>query len=135
MVTDGSKEGDRDSYLELEGGHQWIQIDLGKEQEIFALWMWHYLRALRAYMDVVVWVSNDQDFADGTETVVYHADHDNSSGLGIGDDAPYVETNRGRWIDCRGVKARYVRLHSNGNTANEENHYVEVEVWGRAPKE
>jgi len=30
-----------------------------------------------------------------------------------------------------GVKGRYVRLYSNGNTANRLNHYIEVEVWGK----
>ena len=28
-------------------------------------------------------------------------------------------------------QARYVRLYSNGNTANDLNHYVEVEVFGK----
>jgi hypothetical protein len=31
------------------------------------------------------------------------------------------------------VKGRYVRLYSNGNTTNDLNHYVEVEVHG-SPK-
>jgi hypothetical protein len=29
------------------------------------------------------------------------------------------------------VAGRYVRLYSNGNTANTANHYIEVEVWGK----
>ena len=29
-----------------------------------------------------------------------------------------------------GALGRYVRLYSNGNTANEMNHYIEVEVFG-----
>ena len=33
-------------------------------------------------------------------------------------------------IDPKGIKGRYVRLYSNGNTANDLNHYVEVEVYG-----
>jgi len=33
-----------------------------------------------------------------------------------------------------GARARYVRLYSRGNSANELNHYVEVEVFGRAVK-
>ena len=41
--------------------------------------------------------------------------------------APIVE---GKLIDAKGVKARYVRLFSNGNNANKLNHYVEVEVFG-----
>jgi len=32
------------------------------------------------------------------------------------------------------VKARYVRLYSNGNTSNDLNHYTEVEIKGRPAK-
>jgi len=43
----------------------------------------------------------------------------------------YIETYQGKLIDGKGVKGRYVRLYSNGNTANKLNHYIEVEVWGK----
>ena len=33
-------------------------------------------------------------------------------------------------FDPKGAKGRYVRLYSNGNTTNDLNHYVEVEVYG-----
>ena len=33
-------------------------------------------------------------------------------------------------VNPRGAKGRYIRLYSNGNTANDMNHYVEVEVYG-----
>ena len=49
----------------------------------------------------------------------------------MGKNYEYVETNEGRLIDCRGVKARYVRLYSDGNTSNDMNHYIEVEVYGK----
>jgi hypothetical protein len=42
----------------------------------------------------------------------------------------YVETYEGKLIDAKGVRARYVRLYSNGNSSNELNHYIEVEVFG-----
>ena len=61
---------------------------------------------------------------------MFNNDHDNSSGLGIGKNKEYIETNEGRLIDPRGVKARYIRLYSKGNTSNDINHYVEVEVYG-----
>jgi hypothetical protein len=32
----------------------------------------------------------------------------------------------------KGVQGRYVRLYSRGNTANDLNHYVEVEIYGKA---
>jgi hypothetical protein len=78
-------------------------------------------------------VSDDADFITGVQTV-FNNDHDNSSGLGIGRDKEYIETNEGRLIDPRGVKARYIRLYSNGNTSNDMNHYVEVEIYGMKEK-
>ncbi len=56
------------------------------------------------------------------------------SGLGIGRHKEYIEVSEGRLIDPRGVKARYIRLYSRGNTSNEMNHYVEVEVYGTPEK-
>jgi hypothetical protein len=43
----------------------------------------------------------------------------------------YVETSEGKLIDAKGVRARYVRLHSQGNSSNDLNHYIEVEVFGK----
>ena len=34
-------------------------------------------------------------------------------------------------MDAGGVKARYVRLYSKGNTTNKMNHYIEVEIFGK----
>jgi hypothetical protein len=34
-------------------------------------------------------------------------------------------------VDAKGAKGRYVRLHSQGNTSDEMNHYIEVEVYGK----
>jgi len=62
---------------------------------------------------------------------VYSNDQDNSSGIQLGKSRPYIETYLGKLIDAKGVKARYVRLYSAGNTANDLNHYVEVEVFGK----
>ena len=51
----------------------------------------------------------------------------------MGKDKEYIEVAEGRLIDPKGAKGRYVRLYSNGNTTNDLNHYVEVEVYG-SPK-
>ena len=40
--------------------------------------------------------------------------------------------SEGKLFDPKGAKGRYVRLYSNGNTTNDLNHYVEVEVYGLA---
>ncbi|MFT4638714.1 MAG: hypothetical protein ACI8T1_002037 [Verrucomicrobiales bacterium] len=130
-LTDGDKDAADGSYVELGPQKQWVQVDLEEEAEVYGLWLWHFHKNARAYIDVVVQISNDENFADGKEVTVYNADHDNSSGLGKGTDKAYVETNKGRVIDGKGTKGRYVRLYSNGNTSNEMNHYIELEVYGK----
>ncbi len=129
-ITDGDKDAADGSYVELGPQKQWIQVDLEKEAEIHGVWLWHFHKQARAYVDVVVQVSNDENFSENV-TTLYNGDHDNSSGLGRGKDKAYVETNKGRVIDGKGTKGRYVRCYSNGNTANEMNHYIELEVFGK----
>lgn len=65
---------------------------------------------------------------------MFNNDIDNSAGLGVGNQMHYTETNEGKLIDTKGIKARYVRLYSNGNSVNDLNHYIEVEVYGRPVK-
>ena len=129
FVTDGEKTGEDGYYVELGPSIQWVQIDLGKSYSLNAILIWHFHSQARVYRDVAIQVSDDPDFIVGVQTI-YNNDHDNSSGLGIGRDKEYIETNDGRLIDPRGVDARYVRLYSRGNTSNEMNHYVEVEIYG-----
>src|SRR5579859_8005526 len=123
LVTDGDKEGDEGSWVELAPGKQWCQIDLEKDAEIYAVLVWHFHSQERVYRDVVVQVSDDPTFAKDVQTV-----YDNSA---AGTDHPYVENYQGKLIDTKGVKGRYIRLYSSGNTTNKMNHYIEVEVWGK----
>ncbi len=133
FVTDGSKDATDGSYVELGPNTQWVQIDLGAKNKIYAVAVWHYHAQARAYRAVVIQVSDDPDFLTGVKTV-YNNDCDNSAGLGIGNDKAYIETNKGRLIDTKVVEGRYVRLYSKGNTSNEMNHYIEVEVYGKPAK-
>ncbi|NLT77754.1 MAG: discoidin domain-containing protein [Planctomycetes bacterium] len=133
MITDGDKEAADGSYVELGPFLQWVQVDLEQEAEIAAIVVWHYHKQPRVYFDVVVQISNDKDFITDVKTV-FNNDIDNSSGLGIGTDMHYTETSEGELIDCvsQGTpKGRYVRLYSNGNTSNDLNHYIEVDVYGK----
>lgn len=132
-VTDGEKSGEEGYYVELGPGVQWVQIDLGQSFNLHVILVWHYHSQARVYRDVIVQVSDDPDFITAV-TTLFNNDHDNSAGLGIGKDKEYIETYEGRLIDARGVKARYVRLYSRGNTSNDMNHYVEVEVYGLAAR-
>ena len=130
MITDGDKEAEEGSYVELGPFLQHITLDLGKPHNIYAIVVWHFHKQPRVYFDVIVQASNDPDFVKDVITL-FNNDHDNSSGLGVGKDRNYVETAEGRLIDARGVQARYVRLYSNGNSNNDLNHYIEVEVYGK----
>ena len=133
MVTDGVKDGEDGHSVDIGFGLKWVQIDLQAACSISAIGLWHYHKDPRAYRDVVVHVSNDPDFI--KYKTVFNSDHDNSSGLGIGEDMGYVETRFGKFIWCgKSQTVRYVRLYSKGNTSNDENHYIEVEVYGRKPK-
>lgn len=133
MVTDGNKEWEEKNVVELEKGHQWAQIDLGADHEIFAVVIWHYHAAERVYFDVAVQVASDADFTKDVETI-FNNDYDNSSGAGVGEDLEFIENYKGKIIDAGGVKARYVRLYSNGNTSGDTNHYTEVEVYAKPAK-
>ncbi|MHC4638009.1 MAG: hypothetical protein ACYTBP_05670 [Planctomycetota bacterium] len=129
LVTDGDKEAIEGSYVELGFGKQSITIDLGAEYNIYAIVVWHNHKQQTVYFDVAVQVAEDPDFV--TAVMVFNNDIDNSLALGKGNDMHYVETNEGKLIDAKGQKARYVRLWSNGNNAEDFNHYTEVEVYGK----
>jgi hypothetical protein len=132
-ITDGEKDAGEGYFLELSNGLQWVQIDLEQEAAIQALWVWHYHSQRRAYHDIVIQISNDPAFATGV-TTVFNNDFDNSASLGTGSDSPYIETQYGLLVPVAGVKGRYVRLYSQGNTSNDMNHYIEVEVFGSPAK-
>ncbi|MHC4397044.1 MAG: hypothetical protein ACYS1A_15500 [Planctomycetota bacterium] len=133
MITDGDKEAADGCYVEFAPLKQSVTIDLEAVYEIYAILVWHYHKVGLVYYDVVVQVADDPDFITNVRTL-FNNDIDNSSGLGIGEDKHYVETNEGKLIDAKGCKARYVRLYSNGNHVNDYNNYIEVEVFGRAAK-
>jgi hypothetical protein len=130
MVTDGDKSASSASFIELGPGSQWVQIDLKTPAAVWAVVLWHFHGDLRVYRAVVVQVADDAAFTVNVRTL-FNNDANNANGLGIGTDTPYPDTNLGRVIPAQGVSARHVRCWSRGNTVNDLNHYVEVEVWGR----
>lgn len=130
MVTDGDKEAADGSYVELGPFVQHVTINLEDVYTIYAVVLWHFHKQARVYFDVIVQVSNDPEFKEGV-TTIFNNDHDNSSKLGKGDDKNYVETAEGKLIDAKGVEGRYVRCYSRGNSNNDLNHYIEVEVYGK----
>ena len=130
QITDGDKEAEEGSFVEISPGRQWVQVDLGKRVAIHAIVVWHFHSEPRVYRDVVVQISDDPTFRRDVRTV-FNNDHDNSLGLGVGKDKEYFETYEGRLIDAKGAVGRHVRLYSRGSTAGDMNHYIEVEVHGR----
>lgn len=133
MVTDGDKEAAEGSFVELGPKVQYVTIDLKARYSIYALLVWHFHKQAVVYHDVIIQVSDDKDFVSNVATV-FNNDIDNTSGKGVGKDMSYVETSEGKLIDAKGVQGRYVRLYSRGNTANDFNHYTEVEVYGKPVK-
>jgi hypothetical protein len=130
LITDGDKQAVEGSWVELGPGTQWVQIDLKQPYTLSYLVMWHFHGEARVYRDVVVQVADDADFIKGVRTV-FNNDRDNSSGLGLGKDREFFESAEGKLVNMKGVKARYVRLYSKGNTSDDQNHYTEVEVYGK----
>jgi hypothetical protein len=133
LITDGDKDGSDGTYVEFGPGVQWVQIDLGAPAKIAAIAVWHFHSQARVYHDVVVQVSDDAEFKQNVHTL-FNNDDNNSAGLGAGKDPAYIETYEGRLIEGKGATGRYVRLYSNGNTSDELNHYIEVEVFGQPAK-
>lgn len=129
LVTDGDKDAAEGCFVELAGGTQWIQIDLGQSADLSAIVVWRFHSQQRVYLGCVVQASDDPDFISGV-TTIYNSDAQNLSGRGAGKASSYIETHEGRVLDAKGAKGRYVRLYSHGNTSNALNHYIEVEVWG-----
>ena len=130
LITDGDKESEEGYFVELDRGCQWVQIDLGASAELYAIAVWHFHSQARAYLEVIVQVSDDPDFKKDVRTL-FNNDDKNNAGFGVGTSPAYLEKNTGRVIPANKAVAHYVRLYSAGNTANELNHYIEVEVFGR----
>ena len=130
LITDGDKESNDNSFVELHRRTQWVQIDLEQKSKIYAIVIWHAHNTFQVYHDVVVQVADDPDFTQDVKTV-YNNDYDNSSGLGVGTDKEYFETYEGRLMDAKGVEGRYVRAYSKGSTYSALNRYTEFEAWGK----
>ena len=129
-ITDGDKEATDRGVVFLRKGPQYVQIDLGKPHEIFAIAIWHDHSSPKVYRDVIVQVADNAEFTENVRTL-FNNDQDNSSKIEIGKDREYFETNEGKAVDAKGAKARYVRTWSKGSTESGANEYIEIEVFGR----
>jgi hypothetical protein len=132
-LTDGRKDAVDSSLVALRKGAQYAQFDLGSTNEIYAIVIWHAFDTLKVFHGVVVQVADDSAFTVNVRTL-FNNDTANVSGRGAGTDREYFETNEGKLIDAKGVRARCVRVYSHGSTDSALNEYTEVEIYGRPPK-
>ena len=132
-ITDGDKEASDRSIVFLRKGTQWVQLDFGKPQQVFALVIWHAHNMPKVYHDVIVQAADNSDFTENVRTL-FNNDSDNSSGLGVGINREYCESHEGKLINAHGIKARYLRFYSKGSTESALNEYTEIEVYGRQAK-
>jgi len=129
MVTDGDKSGKDEAYLQLKEGLQWLQIDLEDSCTIYAVQLWHFHAKPKVYKDVIIQISDDENFITGV-TTIFNNDEDNSALKGKGKDKNYIDEYYGKTITANGVKGQYIRFYSNGSYGDKANHYCEVEVYG-----
>ncbi len=135
QVTDDIKKSEEFDYVELDLGPQWVQIDLGTIHTVFAVVIWHYYKNPIIYNDVIVQLADDAEFIQNVKTI-FNNDHDDSTGLGRGNETAYFARWWGEIADARGPEnkgtpARYVRVYTNGGAAEEDTRFVEVAVYGR----
>lgn len=138
-LTDGVKTTDKYVLYGVSDGPKYAQVDLGQAYDVARVNIrndWGAAGTYRTGKDLIVQLSNDPAFASGV-TTVFNNDGDNSSGLGAGTDAEYVEPGDGSGKDillADTVNARYVRYWANGHvringTVNLVDTPVEIEVY------
>jgi hypothetical protein len=132
QITDGKKGAYEENIVTLRRGLQWVQIDLQGEFNLYAIVLWHDFSTPVVFREVIVQVSDDPEFKTGVHTL-FNNDQKNSAGFGVGTDREYFDnslTGAGKLVDAKGVRARYVRCYSHGNSDNALNTYIEVEAYG-----
>ena len=117
------------NFADVGTGAQSVTVDLGANYMIDGLRVWRYYADARRYNDVIYEVSKTADFANSTK--VFNSNSSGSLGRGTGSDNTFSESSYGHPVYFAAVEGRYVRLWSNGSSANTGNHYVEVQVFGR----
>jgi RHS repeat-associated protein len=125
MLTNGDRWADdgmgntrQYTYTNTGGELHSVQVDLGTAFPVDKVVVWHYAGDGRTYHATKTQVS-----ANGTDWVTVF----DSAVSG-----EYPETAAGHTIPFPSQSVRYVRDYLQGSTSNGGNHWVELEVWGRA---
>lgn len=129
QLVDGKKEAFDSDAIEMRSRTQWVQVDLGAPHKLYAIAMWHDHRYIQITRDVILQVADDAEFTVNVRTL-FNNDMDDSSGLGVGTDKEYFETQYGKVVDAKGEVARYVRGYSRGTSLTALNCWQELEVYG-----
>ncbi len=134
LITDGDKEAADGTFVELGPEPQQITIDLQEPCEIYAVVVWHQHRWPRIYQrcrGADLPTTRPSRPACERSSTTMPTTRSASAPAGT---CTYTETYEGKLIDGKSTRGRYVRCYSNGNTHDELNHYIEVEVYGRPLK-
>lgn len=142
QITDGvrfTKDMSKTTVF-LDGGNQWVQIDLLQTYSLYAIKAWRLYEYPTIFFDVIVMISNDPEF-NKEKTIIFNNDDNNSAGLGTGSDKNYIDKCYGKLFKASGQKARYVRFYSNTvdyefgrdetDPLNNKNSFNEIEVYGK----
>jgi len=138
MLTDDNKKCGQFDFVELDFGPQWVQVDLGQIETLYAVVVWHFYKNKVIYNDVIVQVADDEEFTVNKRTV-FNNDHDDSTGEGKGEDTAYGAAWWGELVDLRGGNndgslARYIRVWTDGGCADEATRFVEIAAYGKGKK-
>jgi RHS repeat-associated protein len=113
-----SGSGSDREFAYTSGGLHYLQVDLGAVYSVDKVKVWHYATDGRTYYNTKTEVSQDGV----TWTTVF-----DSAVSG-----EYPETAAGKTHTFTARNVRYVRDWLNGSTINTGDHWVEIEVWGKA---
>ena len=69
-ITDGNKESNEPDIVLLGAGVQWVQIDLGRPQEIYGIGIWRSQYPPRACHGIVVQFADNTDFTKNIHTLL-----------------------------------------------------------------
>jgi hypothetical protein len=132
QINDGIKTSGDFDFVE---GPAWVQVDLEESASIHAVVIWYFHKSVVIYDDIIVKISDDADFMQNVRTL-FNNDHDNSAGMGKGNDTAYISTGWGEIVDARDgdltpATARYVRVYTGLSTDGLLPRYVEVAVYGK----
>ena len=131
QIFDGNKANGEYAHFSSDTSRvsSYLQFDLGDVYNLSEVKMWRYADGARKYTNTTILIAEEENF--DTYEVIYNSDTNNVHGLDLeATDEDYIEDSSGKTFPINNVNARYVRMYMYGNTAGNQNHVIEVEVYG-----